>query len=393
MTRAFGVTIVIIVLLGSLLGACKPQEKESPPATTGPGPTTASTQPTKQAWEKEWEETVQAAKREGSVSVYTQWGPEARTELIRAFKEKFGLDLEFTAVGKSAEIATKMGNERRAGLYMADVIGTGPGTIFTMLDPEGLVAPIDSMLILPEVIDPKVRVGGKLFLDKGKKVIPLSAQFVAGVTRNTDLVKEGEIKSYSDVLDPKWKGKIIMHDPTTTGEGQAAVTLMVRLWGLDKSRDYLRQLALQEPVFTRDLRLQVEWLARAKYPVGVGLHTPTLMEFKAMGSPVAQIRPLKEGGLLTTAFGTLCLPSGKLPHPNATRVFINWLLTKEGQSLFSKSIFQPSSRIDVPLEKAEEMTAMPGEPYIEQYDDAGLALMATGQVEKLSQEVFGPLLK
>ncbi len=146
-------------------------------------------------------------------------------------------------MGRSAEVTPKLVRERSAGLYLADVIGAGATSMILETKPTGILAPLEPMLVLPEVMDPKVWSGGQLFIDKGKFIKPMSADFSRSVARNTDLVKEGEIKSLLDLLDPKWKGKIVLSDPTAGGggAGNSWLTLMVTVWGLEKTKDYLRQ--------------------------------------------------------------------------------------------------------------------------------------------------------
>ena len=316
----------------------------------------------------EWQTTVEAAKKEGTVVIYEQWGPRARAELGQAFKNKFGIDIQFVSAGTSTQLVPKLTTERAAGLYLADIIGSGITTTLTQMKPAGILAPIDHMLILPEVKDLKFWTGGKLFLDKEKLMIGMSADFGSYVARNTELVKDGEVTSYYDLLDQKWKGKIMLHDPTITGPGNAWVFALAGLLGMDKAKDYLRRFSTQEPELVRDYRIQIEWLAKGKYALVAGVHAPTLAEFQKLGAPVAKLR-VKEGGLATAGAGTLCLPAGQLPHPNAAKGFINWILTKEGQTLFSKVYIRPSARKDVSTAGFEDSVPLPSDQVIFEEED------------------------
>ncbi|MBI4334998.1 MAG: extracellular solute-binding protein [Chloroflexi bacterium] len=387
--RRLYLLIAIGVLLASVLSACavKGPELSAKPVE----PAAALSSANKADWEVEWDRVVQAGKREGVVSgIYTQWESTARAALTKAFGEKYGIELEFNPVSKGTQGTMKLTAERRAGLYMTDVIGLGGTTVMTEMKPAGIPGPIEPMLILPDVKDPKNWMGGKLFLDKDRFVIGMSATYNPYLDRNTEQVKEGEIKSYMDLLDPKWKGKIVMGDPTVAGSGNSWERMIVKAWGMDKARDYLRQLAKQEPMIIRDLRLSAEWLARGKYPVGLALHSPSLAEFQKAGAPVARVR-VKEGGSVTASGSCLSVPAGQLPHPNAARVFINWLLTKEGQTIFANGIFRPSARLDVPLPDGYSgIVPLPGDPvYLE--DEESMALV--GPLIEASKEIFGPLVK
>ncbi len=354
-------------------------------ATTAPA---KAAQP-KTGWQAEWQATIEAAKKEGTVVIYEQWGPKAKVDLGRAFKDKFGIDIGFVSAGTSTQLVPKLTTERRAGLYLADVIGSGGPTALTQMKPAGILSPIDQMLILPEVKDPKAWTGGKLFLDKEKLLIGMSADFGSYVARNTELVKDGEIKSFYDLLDPKWKGKIVLHDPTITGPGNAWVFTVAGLLGLEKARDYLRQFVKQEPALVRDYRLQIEGVAKGKYALVAGVHAPTLAEFQKLGAPVAKLR-VKEGGSATAGAGALSLPAGQLPHPNAAKVFINWVLTKEGQTVFSKGYLRPSARIDVSTAGFEDSVPLPDDHVLVEDEDM---IVLKAQMIGIAKEIFAPLKK
>jgi len=382
-TLISGGLVFLVMLLAQVQGAAAEPLRYA--ATMG----AAKSAPPKAGGPADWQTTVEAAKREGAVVVYEQWGPQARAELGRAFKNKFGIDIQFVSAGTSTQLVPKLTTERRAGLYLADVIGSGITTTLTQMKPAGILAPIDHMLILPEVKDPKVWTDGKLFLDKEKLMIGMSADFGSYVARNTELVKDGEVKSYYDLLDPKWKGKIVLHDPMITGPGNAWVFALAGLLGMDKAKDYLRQFLKQEPALVRDYRLQIEGIAKGKYALVAGVHAPTLAEFQKLGAPVAKLR-VKEGGLATAGAGTLCLPAGQLPHPNAAKVFINWILTKEGQTIFSKVYIRPSARIDVSTAGFEDSVPLPTDRVIFEEEET-IALKA--QMIDVAKEILVSLRK
>ncbi|MBI4330104.1 MAG: extracellular solute-binding protein [Chloroflexi bacterium] len=378
--------VAIVILLVTVLAACAP--REAAPATS-PQSVAVPVKPARTGWEADWESVVAAARKEGVLSIYDQWGPQARIELNKAFKDKFGIDIEFTSVGKSSELVPKLDRERRAGLYLADVLGAGIVTILTEMKPAGILAPIESMLILPDAKDTRNWTGGRIFVDAGKLAVGLSSDFNSYVGRNTELVKDGEIKSYYDFLEPKWKGKIVLADPTVTGSGNGWVFTMAGLLGVDKTKDYLRQFVKQDPAIVRDLRLQVEGLARGKYALYAGVHAPTMNEFKNMGAPVDKLR-VKEGGSGSAGSGSIAMPAGQLPHPNAARVFINWLLTKEGQTVFSKGYLRPSARLDVSTAGFEDSVPLAGEKVVVE-DEDGIKLK--GELLPVAREIFAPLMK
>jgi len=205
---------------------------------------------------------------------------------------------------------------------------------------------------------------------------------------NTDLVKPGEIKSYKDLLNPKWKGRIIMNDPTVGGAGSRWFAVVAdQFMGLD----YMRSLASQEPVITREQRLQVESLARGKYAIAIGMQPDIQAEFVKYGSPIKTVVP-EEGGWLGGGPGLIGY-FDRAPHPNAAKIFANWFLSKEGQTLYSKTALAESARLDVPNDHiAREDRRIPGVKYFIG-DDEDFLIKKTEYEHKWAKEIFGFLVK
>ncbi len=341
------VSIALLTVL--LLGACTP-----PPApTTGlPRPVPGATPtPVVASWQQEWTNTLAEAKKEGTVSVYALWGPGTRTSLTQAFKDKYGINVEFLPFARGAEIAARASAEKNAGVYMADMFGAGGPTLITSLKPIGLTASLEPLLLLPEVKDSAAWSGGKFpFQDKDKTSVAMIAAVQRYIMYNTDLVKKGEITTYKDVLKPQYKGKITISDPRVTGTGNAFLTHLANdVMDMEQARDFLRQLIQQQDVvIQRDNRINVESVARGKYAIALAPHTDALTEFIKLGAPVDLVF-VKEGAFISPGAGAIAIPT-KLAHANAGRAFINWLLSKEGQTLFVQSFGFPSLRADVPTE-------------------------------------------
>lgn len=381
---------VPILLLAWLLLACGP----SATPTISPGFSETRTSglsgsASKEAWVARWETTLSAAKGEGKVVLYTTRGSEARAALAKGFKDKYGLELEFVT-GKGAELSEKLLRERSAGLYMGDVYMAGPTTILFTLMPQGVVDPMRPVLILPDVIDPKVWYGGNLpFLDKQDSyVLGFGGYVFRPMAINTELVKADEMKSYQDLLNPKWSAKITMADPTIPGAAQSFFTAVGHfLMGYD----FLRELARQKPFIHRDDRLITEWVARGKYSIVIGAKPDPIDEFRKAGAPITSIIP-KEGSYIEPGAGTFNLIN-KAPHPNAARVFVNWLLTKEGQTIYSQSVGIESTREDVPKGHLDpKLLREPGKEYIyarEDFHGISDEIVRTGK----AREIFGELLK
>ncbi len=347
----------LILIAGLLVGACAPTEVLTPTlAVADPGPKTI----VKEAWEKEWGNVVQEAKKEGKVTFYTNWAPTVRTALTQAFGQKFGIDLEFSPFGRSAELIAKANMENKAGLYFADLFSGGQSSLAITMKPMGILGPIEPTLILPEATDPKYWLGGRFpFVDDDKRGISMIASMEGYIVYNTDLIKKGEITGYKDLLKPQYKGKITMNDPTISGTGNTLMMhLALDLWSLDEANEFLRQLIKEQRlVLQRDNRMLVESVARGKFAIGLAPERPSLVEFTHAGAPIGIVN----GRFITSSSANIAVPP-KFAHPNASVVFINWLLSKEGQTAFSQSFGAPSLRNDVSTEGIDPMMLVqPGE--------------------------------
>ncbi len=298
--------------------------------------------------EHNWDSVVAAAKKEGKVAIYAIWRPQTRIAITEAFKAKYGINVEFTPFSRGSDLLVKVQTEQRAGLYLADVFGAGSNTFLAVMKPAGVLGAIEPMLVFPEVTDGKNWSPGKVpFVDKDKTFIGMISSLTRNIFYNTDMIKKGEITDYPDILKPQYKGKIIMNDPTVTGPGSDCLThLAVNIWDLARARDYLTQLVgQQQAVIERDNRILVESVARGKYPIGFATDPENLANFLKLGAHL-DVVIFKQGVRVTTAAGALAVPT-KLAHPNAVKLFVNWLLTKEGQTVFSQGFGGPSLRTDV----------------------------------------------
>ena len=133
----------------------------------------------------------------------------SREEVAKGFKNRFGIDVDFV-VGRPPELIQKLDRESKAALYLADAINLGGGSSINMLNPKGLLKPIEPELTLPEVKDPKAWRMGKLpFIDKDGICLGMLATYERYIAVNTDQVKKSEITSLKDLLDPKRKGEIL----------------------------------------------------------------------------------------------------------------------------------------------------------------------------------------
>lgn len=332
-------------------------------------------------WEIELAELLNSSKKENRVVVYSTVGSEPRIALTNNFQEKYKITPEFIA-GRGAEISQRIFTERKANLYLADVYIGGPTTLTNELKPAGVFEPLPPYLFLPEVLKPEAWYGGVLpYLDKEKVALAFAAYTSPSIGINTELVKESEVKSYRDLLLPRWKGKIIMNDPSVAGTGSTWFSMVaLKIMNLD----YMRELAKQSPVITRDQRQQVEWLARGKFAIAITPKPEEMGEFANAGAPIKNIAP-DEGMYLTMGSGNGAIFK-QSPHPKAAKLFINWLLSKEGQYTYSKSMNVQSAREDIPVDHLDPIKVR--KPGIKYFTHTEESLLTEPKMWPVAREIF-----
>jgi ABC-type Fe3+ transport system substrate-binding protein len=290
----------------------------------------------------EWDKLVDAAKKEGKVTVSLPASAEMKKQVEEQFKKRHGIEVEtFTARGSSA--VRRMADEFKAGVRSFDLhIGGSSSIVSGMLD-EGILDPIEPWMALPEVKDPKQWWGGHLWVDNAKRFVYTFQAYLSEVIwYNTELVKPAEIRSLDDFLNPKWKGKIGYLDPRTPGAGDSTWAFMWKV----KGEEYLKRLAAQDLYLGRDQRILAENLARGRVAVMIGNSYYSYLPFLKAGLPIKTLPRLKEGNYGTGGSGNLAIIKGPA-HPNSTKVFVNWLLGREGQEIVSRALGQATRRLDV----------------------------------------------
>ncbi len=379
--------VLSLLMLGVLTAiACAPSaEVASPP----PAAKSSATAPAKPSAQQKWDDTLAAAKKEGKVMVVTFVGSETRDAISKAFTAKYGIGVDFV-VGPGSETIAKVQAERRAGLYTTDVVVNGLSTMLNLSNLQ-LVDPIAPYLITPEVADPKMWINNQIpYFNKAGTGVGFLSQYNSYVLRNTDLVKEGEITSYRDVLKPQWKDKVVLNDPSIPGTGMMLWAILVWDFGQDDASQWLKQMITQQNMMiNRDPRQQLEWVARGKFPVGLAVYTDQLVNFLAQGAPLAQ-QNVKEGGCVTTSTGALGVYNNP-PHPNAATVFVNWLLSKEGQTVFVSAFGGPSRRLDVKTEGV--FAALAPVPGVKAYWEDEDMVVKRNDLAKIAAQVIAQTTK
>ena len=312
-----------------------------------------------------WDELLAAAKAEGKVAVTGAPDAATRDKLPAAFKQRFGIDMEY--LPDATGVTSRLQAERAAGQYSLDAEVNGSDSVYTTLLANGWLDPIKSALLSPEATDAsKWKTGGPWFRDpKGENVLQLFNTASPNVTLNADVVSPSDIPTAEALLDPKWKGKICAFDPSVNGVGLAIGCALY----VAKGEDFVSKLYKgQNVVLSRDYKQMADWVAHGGYPIGLAVSQNYLDEYIKAGvkfaSPELSDAPDGTNG----GFGMVVVIN-KAPHPNAARVFANWMASKEGMSVYSQTQYQVPVRNDIdPSWLPARVVPKPGIKYLDTYD-------------------------
>lgn len=328
------------------------------------GATTKST--LAQGWKAEWKQIVAAAEKEGTVVLNVQPNKRMRTFVQAEWRKAYpNIKLSMTVVPGRQFIA-RIKTERKAGKYLWDLAFSGAPGGFT-LSKTGEVDPFLPVLVDPELRDPKTWGGwNNAFFDKANKYVFSIAGFLKAPFYNADRIPPEKVKKQGlkILLDPAYKGKIYWHDPAVRGSGRSfAFVLRSRL-----GDDGLRKLIVDQKVrFVAKQHEITEGLARGTAWIGIGPIVTSLLKPYIDAGVKVDIRPFgntPDVNEMSTGGSTLYVYN-KRPHPNATKVFVNWLLSKEVQYGLGKAMLMDSRRQDVPPVSRPERTPIKGAKYLE----------------------------
>jgi len=314
----------------------------------------------KSTWESEWNETVEGAKKEGQLTVYHTRGPFDR--LFDEFSKRYPGIKVVSVTGRGGDLISRIMGERRAGKYLTDIYLGSSGTPMDVLYPAKILEPVQTFFILPEVREQSSWFQRRhQFADpEGKYIFVFEGVVRTDMAYNTTLVNPKEFNSYWDLLKPKWKGKIAAMDPKLPGFPSGL--LQFAYYHPDLGSKFLRHLFGEMDItLSRDGRQLVDWLAVGKFAIALAPSASEVQAGMKQGLPFARFEPraFKEGIYMRATQGSLSILS-QLPHPRATKIFVNWLLSREGQTHFQKHFL----RIDPIFSLREDV---PPDPSVEPY--------------------------
>jgi ABC-type Fe3+ transport system substrate-binding protein len=269
---------------------------------------------------------IDEAKKEKKLVIYTTQALNIVTKFVNIFNEKYPfLEIDIYRSG-GQKLLTKAVGEARAGKYIPDVFNVNFVNLHMLKDKN----------LLRKYVSPESRnYREDVKESQGFWTCPYMHSRV--VAYNTRLVSKQEApNSYEDLLDPKWKGNIGMPMQKYAWFG---MQLMIR--GEEEGLEFFKKLAAQELLFHRGLTLNATLLAAGEFSVLGLVSNNTIENLKDQGAPVEWIhaRP---------TVNTLSGPAvaAKAPHPNAAKLYVDFLLSRKGQEVVQSLHYIPT-RTDV----------------------------------------------
>jgi iron(III) transport system substrate-binding protein len=334
-------------------------------------------------FEQEWSKLIDAAKQEGTLSVASGGAPSRQYRpVMAAFTKKFSIKVE-VSTGNATATVNRVLAERKAGKYTIDVALISSRENNQRLVPSESLVPFAPLLIHAEVLDKSAWfLGRHWYADKFSKFT-----FIYHATKedqyeswyNTDKINAAEIatiKKQTDYFDPRWKGKIAAQG---MGDPSGIRQMIDSYLEPDRGQEWVRTYLLKAGItFTDDRRILETWLVSGRYPLqAVATGTEEYNRLAKKGLPIKQVFLPKQIGLLRAGGSGCCISVfASAPHSNAAKLFVNWFLSKEGQTLthtMIPAIDRSSLRTDIPLgEVTADQRREPGKEYAFPDADPGM---------------------
>ncbi len=303
----------------------------------------------------DWNKTIAAAKKEGKVVLIGPPGPDIRDAHTIGFQKKYPeINVEFSGM-RGAEVAPKLLAELKANQYLTDIVVAGATTALLSLVPANAVVPLQPYLATPENRDTSKWKNGKLNFTDAAGIYNLyfgsrvQIAFVYNNELTPPATMKAKIKSWKDLLNPEWKGKIAVLDPRQAGASLDLATYWYTNEKLGMGKDFIRKLFTTQNVFiSREERQLLDFVAKGRYPIAIGPSGTLAFQMVSQGLPLALFGSgaLQDGGFVVASNGTLSVVRNA-PHQNAIKLYLNYFLSQEGQTEWSKACGLASLRTDV----------------------------------------------
>jgi ABC-type Fe3+ transport system substrate-binding protein len=269
-----------------------------------------------------WSKVIAAAKVEGKVVVYNAvQGAAYYLSVVKSFEQTYGIKVD-TLDLRASEMNERIRTEQATNRFLGDIVQNGQATLERQWH-DG--PPVEAFDPVPNAKTLRAPFAATSFY------VPSWVQ-AYGFLVNTDLVTPEETpKTWHDLLDPKWRGKILSDDTRPIGGGATMFAVTTMKYGVE----FQQKLAAQGLVFSRDLRNDARRIARGEYPIYIPQMFAMASDLK--GLPAKVIVP--EDGVPYVVIASAMLRNA--PHPHAALLFINHMLERQSQIAYANGWMVP----------------------------------------------------
>ena len=268
---------------------------------------------------------IEGAKREGKLQIYALLVVSDHMQIIQRFKEKYPFIDVALYRATSERLFTRIETEARASTHLVDVIGISGFQMYQLVK-RGLLGKYES---------PERRHYEPGFKDKEGHWTAYYVNPLVTAHNTRQVTAQDAPKDYADLLDPKWKGKLVMED-----EEIEWFSTMMSFWGNEKGTAYMKRLAAQNFIFRHGHTLMTQLVAAGEYPGAVLLYGPQTQFMRASGAPIDWHAPNP-----TVAGLNLMGVAARAPHPNAAQLYVEHMLSEEIQrDYLAGKFFKVSAR-------------------------------------------------
>ena len=378
---------IMLLTLGVALMACGSEDPTPTPAPTPTPPPAPEADSGDSAFEREWQALIEAAQAEGNLVVIASRGEEHdAVSVLEAFADKFNIDTIISGGRQQANVDRVLA-EQSAGRYDVDISFNDVLRSRQLIDGDALES-MPPLFVHPEVLDQSLWYANKwLFADAQEQYVFTFAGRVIrvnvlSVCYNLDQVDEADFADITSDLDwlapnliDKYKGKVVVYPPPpySAGGGGGYYTIYAHP---DLGPELLRGVMVDyEPEYQGNDRLIADGIGSGKYAMAfLGSRScGTIEELAEQGLPVAVFErempsqePFLQGGSSSQQLAVI----KNQPNPNAAKLFLNWFLGREGQTMVqelwlnSSGVARPSLRLDIPPGKVDpNQKVQPGVVY------------------------------
>lgn len=285
---------------------------------------------------------VEAAKKEGKVVIYGSLESGIMDEVAKAFTQKYGIPIEYFRAASNKTLDRVL-TEARAGRVMSDVVVTNRGPML-LLKNEKLFA---------RYVSPETENFPAELRDPDGMLSPIYRQVIVGILYNTKLVKPEEApKSLDDLLTPRWQGKWVMPDPSRHFTTGVWLKNLDEIYGKN-SIAFVKKMAEAKPILVESFIPSAQKIISGEALAGI-TYVKYVHIFGKEGAPLDYVRLPK-----MLADGHNVGIQAKAPHPNAARLFQDFLISREGMQIMAKEgEFVTAKGVYPPIKDAEKINAV-----------------------------------